>query len=198
MAFLRLREHTTARIGRRKKTRLERNLLPWVFLLAGAFILGSMSANAIAAGPSEYDVKAAFLYNFPKFIELPGDTTVTLCIIGDDPFEDAINALEGSMTAGKRLVVKRVSSVEAIPACQILFISSSEHNQLEPIMKYSRTKQMLTVGDTPGYVQQGVVINFYMENNKVKIEINVDAAEQRKLKISSRLLSLARIVHDRP
>jgi hypothetical protein len=145
----------------------------------------------------ENQVKVAFLYNFPKFIELPGETTLTLCIVGDDPFGDAINALQGSVTAGKRLVVKRITSGDTIPSCQILFISSSEQDNLEPIMKYVRKKQILTVGDTPGYPDQGVIVNFYRENNRVKIEINIDAAEQSKLKISSKLLNLARIIRDK-
>lgn len=164
--------------------------------LIGVILFCSASVDTLAAVSSEYDVKAAFLYNFPKFVELPGDDTLTLCIVGNDPFGDALRPLQGSVTAGKRLVVKRVSSVDAIPTCQILFISSSEEGKLESIVKYARKKQILTIGDTPGYPQQGVIINFYLENNKVRIEINIDTAEQSKLKISSKLLNLARIIHD--
>jgi hypothetical protein len=174
------------------KTELKKGLLPLVWVI----VFGITALDAIAAAPSEYDVKAAYLYNFPKFVELPGDDILTLCIVGDDPFGDAINALQGSITAGKRLVVKRVSSADVISACQILFISSSEQGNLEAIMKYVRKKQILTIGDTKGYPYQGVIINFYMENNKVRIEINIDAAEQSKLRISSKLLNLARIIHD--
>lgn len=174
------------------KTNLKKRLFP----LIGVILFCSASVDTLAAVSSEYDVKAAFLYNFPKFVELPGDDTLTLCIVGNDPFGDALRPLQGSVTAGKRLVVKRVSSVDAIPACQILFISSSEEGKLESILKYARKKQILTIGDTPGYPQQGVIINFYLENNKVRIEINIDTAEQSKLKISSKLLNLARIIHD--
>lgn len=174
------------------KTNLQKRLLP----LIGVILFCSAALDAIAAAPGEYDVKAAYLYNFPKFIELPGTDTLTLCIVGNDPFGKAINALQGSVTAGKRLVVKQVGSAEAIPECQILFISSSEEGKLESILKYARKKQILTIGDTPGYPQQGVIINFYLENNKVRIEINIDTAEQSKLKISSKLLNLARIIHD--
>ena len=124
----------------------------------------------------ENQVKAAFLYNFPKFIELPGENTLTLCIVGEDSFGDSVNE---------------------IPSCQILFLSSLEKNKLEPIMRYARNKPILTVGDTPEYSNQGVIINFYLENNRVKIEINMDAAEQSKLKISSKLLNLARIIRDK-
>ena len=144
----------------------------------------------------ENQVKAAFLYNFPKFIELPGENTLTLCIVGEDSFGDAMAALNGQVTAGKRLVVKRVNSVNEIPSCQILFLSSLEKNKLEPIMRYARNKPILTVGDTSEYSNQGVIINFYLENNRVKIEINMDAAEQSKLKISSKLLKIARIIRN--
>jgi len=149
-----------------------------------------------ASAYDENQVKAAFLYNFPKFIELPGEGTLTLCIVGNDPLGEAMAALNGQVTAGKRLVVKRVNSVNEIPYCQILFISSSEKEHLEPIMRYARNKPILTVGDTSEYPNQGVIVNFYIENNRVKIEINIDAAEQSKLKISSKLLNIARIIHN--
>jgi len=157
----------------------------------------SLSGHVEASVYDENQIKTAFLYNFPKFIELPGEQTLTLCIVGNDPLADTMAVLDGQVTAGKRLVVKRITSGDTIPSCQILFISSSEKNNLEPIMKYVRKKQILTVGDTPEYPQQGVIVNFYRENNRVKIEINIDAAEQSKLKISSKLLNLARIIRDK-
>jgi hypothetical protein len=160
-------------------------------------LLIAMPGYSEASVYNEYQVKAAFLYNFPKFVELPGDDSLSLCIIGNAPFGDAMQALEGRVTAGKRLTVKRVGSAEAISSCQILFISSSEKGNIEAIMKYARHKQILTVGDTPDYPYRGVIINFYMENNKVRIEINIDAAQQSKLKINSKLLNLAKIIHDR-
>lgn len=144
----------------------------------------------------ENQIKAAFLYNFPKFVELPANDTLTLCIIGDDSLGDAMGALDGQITAGKRLVVKRVNSVSEIASCQILFVSSSERNNLGSILNYTRQKQILTVGDTPDFSKKGGIINFYSEENHVKIEINVDAAEQAKLKISSKLLKLSRIIRN--
>lgn len=162
-------------------------LFVWLIVAAG---------NLQGSEYDEHQVKAAFLYNFPKFIELPGENTLTLCIVGDNPLGDAMAALDGQVSAGKRLVLKRVDSRNEIPSCQILFISSSEKENLESIMKYARKKQILTVGDTPGYSAKGVIVNFYLENNRVKIEINIDAAEQSKLKISSKLLKLARIIRN--
>ena len=144
----------------------------------------------------ENQVKAAFLYNFPKFVELPANDTLTLCIIGDDPLGDAMGTLDGQITAGKRIVVKRVNSLNEISACQILFVSSSEQNNLGSILNYTRKKQILTVGDTQDFSKKGVIVNFYIESNRVKIEINIDAAERSNLKISSKLLKLARIIRN--
>lgn len=163
------------------------------FLFACLIALpGSLAGSAY----DENQVKAAFLYNFPKFVELPGSDTLTLCLVGDDSLGDAVSALDGQVSAGKRFVVKHADSLGEIPSCQILFISSSEKERLEPIMKYARKKPILTVGDTSGYPAQGVIVNFYLENSRVKIEINLDAAEQAKLKISSKLLKLARIIRN--
>lgn len=156
-------------------------------------LLGSYAEGSVY---DENQVKAAFLYNFPKFIELPGSDTLTLCIIGNDQMGDAMGSLDGQITAGKRLIVKRVNSMNEISACQILFVPSSQQSNLDSIINYTRQKQILTVGDTPGFSKKGVMVNFYTEDNRVKIEINMDATEQSKLKISSKLLKLARIIRN--
>jgi len=153
--------------------------------------------NAQEAGPTEYQIKAAFLYNFAKFVEWPADTgTLNLCILGEDRFGRDIDTIEGKKAADKSLMVMRIKSAREIKKCRILFISSWESGQLADILMTARDLKILTVGDTDGFAERGVIINFYGEQNKIRFEINRDAAERSGLKISSKLFGLARIVHD--
>jgi len=148
----------------------------------------------------EYDVKAAFIYNFLKFVEWPdkasADTTVNLCVLGNDPFGSAIDSVQGQIVNNKRIVIKRHNDTHALGKCQVLFISRSEKEQLSQILATLTGMNILTVSDTRGFAEQGVIINFYLEENKVRFEVNLDAINRSRLKISSRLLSLAKIVHD--
>lgn len=156
-----------------------------------------LSGNGVhAQRPAEYEVKAAFIYNFAKFVEWqkPADE-LPLCIIGNDPFGAAMKNVEGKIAGGKRIVVRRIKSLEELKRCQMLFISSSEKNKLDDITGLARDIGILTISDTESFAEKGVVINLYIEEDKVRFEINIDAAADARLKISSRLLSLARIVH---
>ena len=153
--------------------------------------------GANAQKPTEYEVKTAFIYNFAKFVEWQKieDETLSLCIIGDDPFGPAMKNLEGKTAAGKRIVVRNISSIEGLKKCRMLFISSSEKGRLSDITGLAKDMGILTISDTESFAEKGVVINLYMEDDKVRFEINIDAAADARLQINSRLLSLARIVH---
>lgn len=172
---------------------MKKNLLT----LLCCILLAAHCASAQEAGPTESQIKAAFLYNFTKFIDWPPDTgTLNLCILGEDNFGRDIDAIEGKTAAGKTLSVRRIKSVQDIRQCRMLFIASLESERLESILTAAQGLNIFTVGDTAGYAERGVSINFYMEQNKVRFEINKDAAARSGLKISSKLFSLARIVHD--
>jgi hypothetical protein len=152
---------------------------------------------------SEYRVKAVFLYNFAKFVEwTPARSTAThepiiLGVVGDDPFGEVLEqTIKGKTVNGRELVVKRFPHPSEARACQVLFISSSEKKRLRSIFESLRGASVLTVGETEGFAQLGGIVNFVLEDNRVHFEVNVDAAERAKLKISSKLLSLARIVKD--
>lgn len=167
-------------------------------ILAIMLLLSFLSGNgAHAQRPTEYEVKAAFIYNFAKFVEWqkPADEALPLCIIGDDPFGSAIKNVEGKTVAGKRIAVRRIKSLEELKGCQMLFISSSEKRKLGEITGLAKDIGILTISDTENFAEKGVVINLYMEEDNVRFEINIDAASDARLKINSRLLSLARIVH---
>jgi hypothetical protein len=154
-----------------------------------------------AQGASEYQVKAAFLYNFAKFVEWPGNNSgdpnapFVIGVLGRDPFGSEIDcAVEGKMVNGRRLTIKRFSSLDAYQHCQILFVSSSERNNLPRIIATVANRNVLTVSETDRFAHIGGIINFVTIENQIRFEINQAAAERAGLRISSKLLSLARIV----
>jgi len=165
-------------------------------LLVLTLFLTVTCAAAQAAPAKEYEVKAAFIHNIAKFVEWPPRSagSLKLCVIGQDPFGSALDALDAKPigdTVWEVLPVRRNSNLRG---CGVLFIPASENNNLKPILTSIQGSAVLTVGDTPGYAEQGVMVNFYLEQNKVRLEINKDAAGRAGFKISSQLLKLARIV----
>lgn len=156
---------------------------------------------ARAQEPNEYQVKAAFLYNFTKFVDWPEDPQddnqkpFLVCVIGDDPFGASLDQfLADKSLLGHRLKVQRLGKAEWAKTCEIAFISSSEKPHLPSILDQLSSTNVLTVGDTPGFAEMGVMINFILQDDHVRFEINVGAAKRAGLRISSRLLSLAKIV----
>jgi hypothetical protein len=147
----------------------------------------------------EYEVKAAFIYNLAKFVEWPGKSldnisTLTLYIIGDDPFGTDMDAIRDKLIKEKRIVIKQIDSPDALKNAGILFISSSEKEQLRDILKAISGLPILTIGDTKSFAQRGVMVNFYLENNKIRFEVNLEAANLAGLKISSNLLRMGTII----
>jgi hypothetical protein len=148
----------------------------------------------------EYLIKAAFLFNFAKFVEWPADafkddlSPINLCILGTDPFGPALDTLKDKTIKGRPFKIKRANKVDDIEACHILFISASEKGNLKQILYALRNSHTLTVSEIEGFAQMGGIINFIIVNKKVHFEINLDAAEHSRLQMSSQLLKLAKIV----
>jgi hypothetical protein len=173
-------------------------------LMLAACLAGSMATNVFPQGveASEYQVKAAFLYHFAKFVEWPSDPggnpgPISICVLGNDPFGGTLDeAIKGKTVNGRELVARRYKQVKETTTCQIVFISSSDKKVLRPILESLIRPGALTVGETEGFAQLGGIINLTLEDNRVHFEINVDAAERARLKISSKLLNLAKIVRD--
>ena len=166
-------------------------------LLALALVCSAFSAGVQAQGASEYQVKAAFLYNFAKFVDWPGDAfregTFVIGVIGNDPFGGALDqAINGKTIGGRHLTVRRLKWGQDLRSCNILFISSSEHKRLPQIIQSVRGSSVLTVGEMGGFNQQGGMINFILVSNRVRFEINAPVAEQARIKISSKLLALGK------
>ncbi len=157
------------------------------------------------ADAGEYDVKAAFLYNFAKFVDWPStafpepNSTFRICVLGKDPFGGSLqSAVGGEEIAGHKLTVVRTDSLPKPAGCQILFVSRSERDQLPQVLAAVKDAPVLTVADTQGFLEQGGIINFLIEGSKVRFEINNEAANRAGIKISSKLLQLARRVVPNP
>ena len=180
-----------------------RKTLP--FLLAAACGLGVVAGMARAEGlAAEYEVKAAFLFNFTKFVEWPPAafaderSPLKICVLGENPFGKTLHALIGDEVGGRRLSLTHLENLNNLETCHVLFVSRSERERLGQIVTAVRNAPVLTVGDTPGFIDQGGMINFVLEGSKVRFDINQEAAERAGLKISSRLLALAKHVKGRP
>jgi hypothetical protein len=141
----------------------------------------------------EYELKAAFLYNFVLFTEWPGDTggSLNLCVYGTDPFGDALDALQGKPVSERRLEVRRTAAGESLAGCQIVFISRSAISGLGVVLEELRGGTTLTVADSPGATVRGVALNMSVSQNKVAFEANLRAARRAGLNLSSKLLRLA-------
>lgn len=156
-----------------------------------------------ARAASEAQVKAAFLYNFAKFVEWPAQAfsdasaAIVVGIVGDDQMADAADkTCRGKTIDGRRLVCKRLSGDSSTDGCQVLFIGSGERRRVGEILDRARDSSVLTISDTDGFMQNGGVIGFVIEDNKIGFEVNMSAARRKHLKISSQLLKLARNVRD--
>jgi hypothetical protein len=150
--------------------------------------------------PDEYQVKAAFLFNFAKFVEWPADTfkaadePITICVWGQDPFGGALeDVVRNKTVAGRPFMVRRVSSAPQAMKCQIVFLASSERKRGRSILDDLKGHSILTVGEAEDFTANGGVINFKLKDARVRIEIDTVAADRAKLRISSKLLSLAEI-----
>jgi hypothetical protein len=177
------------------------NLRAAVFLsIAGIFIM-VWASIVVAEEPSEPQVKAAFVYNFTKFVQWPnhilppGEPQLSLCVFGSDPLADALESLKGKSASGRQLSVRRITGVEDAGRCQIVYVGRSERDQARNILKGIKAG-ILTIGDMNQFTSSGGIINFVIVENRVSFEINIDAAERSGLKISSQLLKLAKIVKD--
>jgi hypothetical protein len=155
------------------------------------------SATPARAGLSlEYETKAAYLFKFISYIDLPEQSagTITIGVVGENPFGSALAPLNGRKVNGRTVLVKEVASVAEWKSCQIVFISPSEKQRYAQIIETLKGSRVLTVSEIDGFAERGGIINFVAERNKVRFEINHAAARSKGLTISAELLKLARIV----
>ena len=140
--------------------------------------------------PVDNEVKAIYLLNFGRFATWPpaaspDSDTFWVCILGRDPFGRVLDdALIGETIAGKRVAAKRVPRSEDAAGCRILFISDSEEKQLKQVLQTAARVRTLTVSDMPRFVEEGGMIQFISQGNKVRFAVNVVAVEQAGLGLS--------------
>ena len=165
------------------------------FALAG---LCGIAGNARAQSYAEYDVKAAFLFNFAQFVKWPSSSfadsaaPLTIGILGADPFGGVLEKTIGGESIGKRkLVIKRSRRVDELADCQIIFISRSEEAKLGSILGSLRGTSALTVSDIAGFCRQGGIIGFTIRGGKVRFKVEDRTARGANLHIDSRLLNLS-------
>lgn len=161
--------------------------------------------GAPIAAESEYDVKAAFLYNFMKFVDWPPSsfqdpsTPVTLCIMGRDPFSPSLEAqLTTKTIKERRVVVQHIDSIQQAQSCQVLFVSSSEAASTPELLRSLHAKPVLTVGETAGFTKQGGVIELSLDRDRVRFDVNARAADTAGLKVSAKLMSVAKSSRSEP
>lgn len=169
-----------------------------VLVCSGArWAVGQSGAATRRGAVPEYEVKAAFLLNFVKFVDWPPvepanrETPFDICIVGDDPFGSALDRqVEGETVNDRPIVIHRVRKWEE--ACRVMFVPEGERN-VSAILEEVRPG-VLTVGESPDFLRNGGMINFVLDDRRVRFDVNLPAAEHGLVEISSRLLSVARVV----
>jgi hypothetical protein len=169
--------------------------------LGAVLLLLLFSYRLLGQSSREYNIKAAFLYNFSQFVEWPAGSfdvangPFIIGILGEDPFRTSLDeAVAGEKVKGHPIIVQRFLNISEINNCKILFISRSETAKVREILPALQNRNILTVSDIPEFATIGGIIRFLTIQNKIKLQINIPASKAAELNISSKLLQVAEIV----
>ncbi len=172
-----------------------------VMLAALAGLCPTRRALGEGEGSSEYALKAAFLFHFAQFVEWPAgsfaatNSPFVYCTTGTDPFQGVLDAtLNGKTTGGRGFEVRHLKQAREAQGCHLLFVGIEQEKQTSSAVTQLQGAPVLIVGESAGFVERGGTIGFSVEENKVRFEINLEAAGKSKLKISAKLLALAKNV----
>jgi hypothetical protein len=172
--------------------------IAWLLLLLPGRLVAAADRPLVT---SEYAVKAAFLYNFAKFVEWPAAAfrgprdPMTLCVLGEDPFGGELDqTVDGKTALGRPIVVRRFAQPAGLEECRILFVSSSEGPRFARVLAAVGGRAMLTVGEEEAFARAGGIISFVVRQNRVRFQIDRAAAARAGLILSSRLLEVAEAV----
>jgi hypothetical protein len=171
-------------------------------LLLAAILNSTPIPSSGAALPSDIQVKAAMVYNMAKFVDWPSDAfsgenaPFTLCVMGKGPLGTATEALKGKTVKNRKLVIKAIEQVDEANGCQILVIGDSARRQVPVALDRLRKQSILTISDLPKFAVNGGAVGFVDQDGKVRFEINLETAQNARVKISSQLLKLAKIVRE--
>ena len=175
-------------------------LIKSFFFVMAAFIF--LPKQNIKAQITEYEIKAIFLEKFTEFVEYPGWENTpdekgmfVIGVYGESPlYNELTEYFQDKKLKGRKTVVKQISNMNLILNCNLLFITQSEKKRINQILDNTMNKPILTVGDTEGYCEKGVLINFFLEDNKIRFEINFNAVQKSGLYMNYRLLKLAKVI----
>jgi YfiR/HmsC-like len=175
-----------------------------IAMLIVVFVSPVHLAWSQSSGTTSYEVKTAFLFNFAKYIDWPASSFAsskspfTICVLGQDPFGNILDeTLLGKVIESRSLVIRRLKDKTEARSCQMVFVCASESAHLPEILASVHGANVLLIGETAGFALLGGTIEFTLdENNRVRFTINSDAAGRSGLNFSSKLLALAKIVHD--
>lgn len=166
-----------------------------------ALLVALPSGFAQGDNDGEYRLKLAFLYNFSQFVQWPADAfpdpgaPLTICVAGSNPFQGELEeSLRGRTAGGHPIQVRRLKSGDDPRACQMVFVRAGENGLASRILAGLKGSSTLSVGETKGFAERGGIINLTKEENKLRFEVNFGAVSQTRLKISSKLLALAKII----
>jgi len=171
------------------------------FAVFALMLTGRSDLPAQTTTSPEYQIKAVFLFNFAQFVEWPtnafagAESPLIIGVLGDDPFGAYLDEIvRGQKVNHRPLAIQRYRGLEEIKTCHLLFVSQSEKYRLDQILASLKDRNILTVGDAESFAQRGGMVRFVTEKNKIRLRINLEAATEAKLTISSKLLRPAEIV----
>ncbi len=177
--------------------------LLFLCLPGGAVWFDSPAAHAETSPVPEHQVKAAMAFNIAKYADWPegvfpaGGSPFTVCVLGDGPFGQAMYELEGKTIKGRSVTVTPVTRSSGLAQCRMLVVNRYERERLSPFLASAARNHVLTIGDTPQFAEQGGIVGLVTREEKVRFEINLSAADDAKIRLSSTLLRLATIVGEK-
>jgi hypothetical protein len=162
-------------------------------------LLGFLWLGTLRAGAPEYQIKAAYVYNITRFIEWPSTESLsrlTICVYGKDPFGGFLDdAVRGRLVRGLPILIRRLrSESEDWGGCQVLFVGLSRPAGIEAVLGRLRGGGILTIGESDGFAEAGGMIGLVVDHDRVRLEINLGALAGARLKASSRLIEIGRVV----
>jgi hypothetical protein len=175
--------------------RIARCLLCWP--------LASVTYGQTPDGGPEYQIKAAYVFNFAKFTEwpasaLPPGSTIQVCVAGSDPFGESLGALESKSVQNHPIRIRRDVRADGVRGCHVIFVTEADERTEQAILRAAEQASALTVGDRDGFVKRGGMIGMLTRDRRVLFEVNIEAGQRAGIKLSSQMLKLARSVKGRP
>ncbi|MDP2309087.1 MAG: YfiR family protein [Pseudomonadota bacterium] len=170
-------------------------------LVAFATLFATLFPTGACGQTREYALKAEFLERFTQFVDWPKEAfpdpgaAFVLCVVGQNPFGSLLEEMARARRFGRRRgEVRYLGDLARLHECHLVWVSRAEKHTLDVVLAQTGGRPILTVGDTPGYAEAGVLINFFIEQDRIRFEINHLAAQRGGLVFSSQLLRLARVV----